>query len=373
MKKLILYFLLIPVYLLFVTCNDPIFYNISQEEELLDPIIEGSPTNFVMFNNYMYVASGQKLYKYKGTYSGHTDRGSWEDTSPTGKRIFALAVANNNMFALFDDAGRGVLRMFNGNNWSLFSEAAEHNIRSIHCINDVLFIGAGENNKSLYILYYDGNNLGRLTDTGSSLLNGAAYNSETNTYYLSTKDLLNTTDGAIYNASNLSDTAKTLISGIPFVGIINCNNNTIYAIDQNGKLYIVPGINEIASFANLGNYLATGALSIWEKDGKHLLLAGRKDIMNASITSGYTYGYLELEILPLNGSFNEPGKKTVSTVNNGENGKYAATIGKYPVNHIFQAPLIGNDKNQILFASTQKNGVWSYRQRGNDWHWNAEQ
>jgi len=368
MKKFILYFLLIPVFFLFVTCNDPIFYNISQEEELLDPKIQGSPTNFVMFNGNMYVASGQSLYKYNGTASGYTDRGSWEETNPAGRRIFALASVNNYLFALFEESGRGVLRTsINGKNWIVLPESAEHNIRSIHSINNMLFMGAGENINTLYILYYDGINLVKLADTGSNLLNGTAYNETT--YYLSAKDLVNTTGGAIYSCTSSFVYSGVLGSNIPFVGIINCDDN-VYAIDQNGKLYNVPGINVIA---DMGNYLATGALSIWENiDGQRLLLAGRKDIMSVSVSSGYTYGYLELE-LPLSGTFIEPGIKAVSTVNIGENGKYRSTIGKYPVNHIYQAPKIGRDEERLLFASTQKNGVWSYRQRGNDWHWNAEQ
>ena len=82
---------------------------------------------------------------------------------------------------------------------------------------------------------------------------------------------------------------------------------------------------------------------------------------------------MELEFEALSGTiignYTEPGINALSTVNTGDNEHYKSSIGKYPVNHIFQA----NDG--ILFASTQKNGVFSYRQRGrnNDWQWNAEE
>jgi len=374
MKKLILYIFLIHASFLFFTCRDPIFYNISQEEELLDPKIQGSPTNFVVFKGNMYVASGQYLYKYNGTAIGYTDRGSWEETSPVDGRIFGLAATNNSLYVLFEKSGKGILRVFDGKNWDDLEGSGTHNIRSIHSINEVLFMGAGAQIDSLYILYYDGTNFDYLMKDSEGvpisirykLLNGAAYNG---TYYLSTKDLFDTAGGGIYSFTNDLTYTGLLGNNIPFVGIINIDDSSICAIDQNGRLYGVPAINDIA---NMGNYLATGALSIWQNERGRLLLAGRKDIMSSSVTSGYTYGYLELDI-PFNGTgFTEPGIKDISTVNFGENGKYRSTIGKYPVNHIIQSP-IGSDGRSVLFASTQKNGVWSYRQRGNDWHWNAEQ
>jgi hypothetical protein len=363
MKKLILYIFLTSAFL-FVTCDDPVFYNISQEEKLLEPKIQGSPTNFAVLNGDMYVASGQYLYKYNGTDPAHSDRGLWKETLNPEGRIFEIAVANNYLYVLFEKSGKGVLRTFNGISWGELPESAEYNIRSIHSINDILFIGAGEKIDSLCILYYDydGNELRKIRDTGSNLLNGAAY--ADGTYYLSTKDLVYTASGDIYSSD--LNSASPLYYNKPFLGIINFNENTIYAIDQDGNLYnIFPNISKIT---DMGNYSATGALSIWtNENGQQLFLAGRKDIMSASITSGYTYGYLELH----GNSFSEPGLNSISTVNNGENGKYMSTIGKYPVNHIIQSPNINGQR--ILFASTQKNGVWSYRERSGGWHWNAEQ
>jgi hypothetical protein len=106
-----------------------------------------------------------------------------------------------------------------------------------------------------------------------------------------------------------------------------------------------------------------------------MLLAGRQDSLSYSFTYGYTYGYLELE-LDTNGiksgkNFIEPGKESVSTVNLGENERFQSTIGKNPVSYLFQVPP-AIDANMILFASTQKNGVWSYRDRDGLYQWNAE-
>jgi hypothetical protein len=363
MKKLFLFIFLIPAFFLFTACNDPIFYNISHEEKKLEPKIQGSPTNFAVFNGNMYVASGRQLYKYNGTYPGHSERGNWDEIQSPGGRIFELAAANNFLYVLFEEPEGGVLRTFNGISWGGLPESSVHNIRSIHSINDKLFTGAGEKIDSIYILYYDYDEkeFKKLQDTGGRLLNGAAY--ANGKYYLSTKDQNYAEGGGIYS-TDLIDTA-ILHNNIPFLGIINFNETTIYAIDQNGNLYnVIPNISKIT---DMGSYQATGSLSIWENGGQRLLLAGRKDKMNASVTSGYTYGYLEL----IGSRFDEPGKNSPSTVNNGENNKYNSTIGKYPISHMMQSPKAG--EYRILFASTQKEGVWSYRQRDTGWHWNAEQ
>lgn len=63
-------------------------------------------------------------------------------------------------------------------------------------------------------------------------------------------------------------------------------------------------------------------------------------------------------------SFREPGKTPPTTV--GDNERYISSLGKVPVNHIFQA------EDGVLFAATQKEGVWSYRKRDGVEMWNSE-
>jgi len=360
MKKLILFFFLTLAVLLFVTCNDPIFYIISLEEKILKPKIQGSPTNFVVFDGKMYVASGDSLYRYNGTDPGHNGRGLWDEIIPGG-RILSLAETSINLFILCEESGKNVIKkcLVGSTNWSNVNLGVD-NIQSIFSTNDQLFIGAGDFG-SFIILNADnnGNNSKELVDARRKILNGAAYNKSTGIYYLSTKDMRHEVDGSIYS-SDLTEAGTIAIrNDTPFVGIININSNSIAAIDNNGVLYSIPSLSEIAKF---DGHLATGALAIWENK---LLLAGRQNKLESSVNSGYTYGYLELEIGK--SEFREPGKNTPSTIIDGENGRYISTIGKCPVNHIFQAP------DGVLFASTQKNGVWSYRQREDVWHWNAEQ
>jgi len=56
---------------------------------------------------------------------------------------------------------------------------------------------------------------------------------------------------------------------------------------------------------------------------------------------------------------------------NGLTDRYTATIGKHPLNYMYQAS-DKIDDNMTFFASTQAAGLWSYRNRGGGWQWNAE-
>jgi hypothetical protein len=69
--------------------------------------------------------------------------------------------------------------------------------------------------------------------------------------------------------------------------------------------------------------------------------------------------------------YKRPGENNPTTVDNSDS--YDNSLGTIPINHIFQAP------DEILFASTQKNGVWSVRMRfvevrqKSERIWNAEE
>jgi len=167
-----------------------------------------------------------------------------------------------------------------------------------------------------------------------------------------------------------------------FIGIINLENSkkTLVSITRDCKLYTInaASASETASFDD--GRLATGALAVYRDKTTNkpiLLLAGRQDSLKYTTDSGYTYGYLEIEISDtgVKGSkFSEPGINNISSVfkdKDGGNAQYKSSIGKYPVNYIFHVPR-GTDTNMPLFASTQKNGVWSYRYVDGKWQWNAE-
>ena len=353
-------FVLAAVVLLSGGCNDPVFYDISKEEKVRESRIPGSPTRFAELNGYMYVASGNDLYRYKD--------GKWDTINLNYGKIASIAATNSKLYILCDISDTFSLR--ESTNGSDFSTIATDSIpmHSIFTANNTLFIGMGDVN-SQYIQYLDNNTLKKVVDTGKDYLCGAVYSGSN--YYFCVKDHVTTNGGGIYTTSNLS-TLATLVSGsngIPFVGIIILpTSNNVAAIDRDGKLYTVIGSG--VTFNKSMGRTASGVLAIWEDSGGNskLLLAGRQDMI-VSTTSGYTFGYMELEIdnsgIVSNASFVDPGINMLSTVK--DNALYNATLGKLPVNDIFQA------SDGVLFASTVTKGVWSYRVRDGRAQWNAEE
>jgi hypothetical protein len=352
----------------------------------------------------MYVASGNTIHKYKGR------NGPWNTTLRPGGRITHLAATGDYLYALCypNDTVKSVIKRYTNDildtgwdEWEIFENSLDENsyVRSIYGVNNIIFIGIEkdirEEKNSSEIYYINGNNIIELTgaklnseevdgkvEKRASVLNGVAYVNPN--YYLSTNgDTIFSTDLSVTNPITNGEIFRGEIS----MGIINLNvsTNTIAVISRKGELYIITGGTISKETYSLGkDFLATGALAIWEDQStppKRLLLAGRQNPPNYSTSSGYTYGYLELE-LDENGiigsDFEEPGGEGLTTtVDNYD--RYVSTIGKNPINHIFQAPTTvdppdpgANYPGMTLFASTQKNGVWSYRERNKDPQWNAE-
>jgi len=368
MKKSCFYFILALVIAL-SACNEPIFHTISVEPPKAEPRIDGSPTNFVVIGNAMFVASGKFIWKYES--------GSWTSYRQD-KLIRQLATANiviptitpaiPILFALCVD---GSVKFFTSSVIEAF-EITDDITNSIFAANDTLFL-SDEDDSIFYILSdFDGGDIlyGGSTPLKAEL-RGVAYDGSN--YYLCTKS-------GIYYVNTLASTQSTvsLITGsaIDFVGIIKLDN-TVVAITRDGKLYQVEtsGVTEVASF---GSRFSTGALAIWTDGTNKLLLAGRQDKLEYAIDSGSTYGYMELELdsTATNGikdgsDFVEPGTADLSTV--ADYDRYVSTLRKNPVNHIFQAPS-SVDTKMTLFASTQLKGVWSYRDHGDGKTiWNAEE
>ncbi|MCL2065995.1 MAG: hypothetical protein FWG99_00825 [Treponema sp.] len=390
--------LLALILFLFCACNEPVFYTISQEVAPIEPKIRGGPTNFTVWNNSLYVASGNKLHWYKeGVWGGAGIR------QPGGK-IIMLASTDNYLYALclrkHDSPGSVVVRRIGVGEalWTELTNVPGHNVmQSIYApdpsaAEPVLFIGAG-NNPPYTILSLNENTSGMeilVSDSGE--LSGAAWNGTD--FYLSTKS------NYVYGVPKtfFDDPSVGSINVFTgdvtrgFAGIINLPGNKIIAIDRGGNVYGIGagGIddNRIATLDGL----ASGALAIWEDPitREKILLAGRIGSLLYSAYSGYTYGYQELELdefsadgIKDGASFREPGRLSPSSVSDGGNERYKSSIGKNPVNHIFQTPEsvdpIRFDTNGArviggmrLFASTQKNGIWSYRVRDGTPQWNAE-
>jgi hypothetical protein len=358
------------------SCNDPIFYMVFQETPILKPFINGSPTNFVIFGNpdkAVYVASGKKIFVYNGKWS------EWINLSD---RIGALAATDSSLYALYleNDTNAKIKNITSGEILSF------QNVQSIHADGDVLFVSAiiYNNNTYSYKIYYrkDGDtNFSEIPfEEPNSWIAGAA--SDAHYYYLCV-------GSCIYCLDKSSIAPVDLVfkedSGDVFTGIVKINDDYCAAVSGNGKIYQINNgtISSVTDKFTDGRS-STGAIAVWYKENTatnpSLLLVGRKENYYTT-SSGYTNGYVEITLDPLTGKikkaqFTEPGKNTAPDPSSviGDDGyeRYVSLLGKQPVNHIIQTPSY-IDPNMRLFASTQQNGVWSYRDRGEGMRWNAEQ
>jgi len=347
----------------FGSCNDAIFYKITVEPPKLVPLIGGSPTNFVVYGVKLYVASGKQIYSYDGN--------SWS-SKEFGGRVGCLAATTGALYALYlyNDGGDGRIKNYDsGNDLSL------SNVQSIHASGDVLFACVRNDDNTTYKVYYKKESdpgFTEIPDTFSSILNGVASD---NTYYY-----LCVNEGIYYIKKSEINTASNLpVLGkdYRFVGIINLSIDYVAAISEKGDLYEISNavISDKKAGFNDGRY-STGALAIWYKDAKPcLLLAGRKEDYY-STTSGYSNGYVEIALDETTGKikdgavFNEPGKIAPTSIDSYD--RYTPSLGKKLINHIIQTPS-AIDANMIMFASTQQDGVWSYRDHGDGIAWNAHE
>ena len=107
--KTILYiFIFLPVLMMSaVSCSDDIYFKISKELPLIEPRIKGSPTNFVMFNGEMYVATGKNIFIYNETENKWTNKSlshNITQLAATSSRIYALCYVDKK-----DDVERKIL------------------------------------------------------------------------------------------------------------------------------------------------------------------------------------------------------------------------------------------------------------------------
>lgn len=390
------YLFLFALIFTFAACNDPVFYTISQEVAPKEPRIKGAPSNFAVYDSAMYAAAGSRLHRYKKNADG---RSVWDREKSPGGKIAQIASTGKtgNLYALCysDSSSNLVLKQFDSESVSwkeLGGKTGYDSIRYIYAAGNKLFIGAESSSSSFAVSYVDETAIDpqaaikalKLVAEEDKIVTGeiigAAFDGAE--YYICTKD-------GIYRTADPSVGAEPIATSVSnFTGILSLEigspTSTIVVIRRSGNLHYLTetGIsNSIATISSNSRFQSTGALAIWrdsksEDDTPKLLLAGRQDMLEYTITSGYTYGYMELELdsngIKADARFREPGQNSVSSITDGDNGRYKSTIGTRPVNHIFQAPK-EIDANMTLFASTQKDGVWSYRQRSSGLQWNAEE
>ena len=342
-----------------MSCNDPVFYTIYKEPPKIDPLVKGSPTNFVGFDGYMYVASGKTLYWYID--------GQWAYNNPVDYRIIQLAATPSYIYLLCNSDNDESLEskiFYKGTSgdWtelSGFGDYKKH--KTIYTADDILYIGTQHKDKD--ITYEVLRCSGAVVEqtpyiTETSILYGAAYSGTTT--FICTKK-------TVY-----ADTAA--IGTGDYVGIIKLHDGTAAVLAYSGELFTADGTSLTSVVPKFSDERrATGAIAVWKEDinaasGNSRLLVGRGDI-SYSTSSGYIHGYVELQLSDAGGiegtSYDDPGG-TNSSIRDYQS--YASSLGVNPINSIFQAP------NGILFAATQKNGVFSYKHRndGTGEAWNAE-
>jgi len=358
--------LLVSALFALAACSDPIFYSISQEVAPIEPLIPGGPTNFAEYKNYLYVASGYTLYRYQ--------EGKWESETKwqPGGRINSLAAAGSYMYALCGETNLGIKR-FDGTNWDNVKNTTGSDVQYMYAAGSYVFFGAGTGSGDSFTGYYidtDGTSIKSISISPevNFKLCGAAYAGTT--YYLCIRE-----GGGIYTSTSVSSSFSQIsgTASINFAGIIKLSNSSIVAISREGTLYTVSS-SEIKGIASIPDY-STYALAIWQdpsdpdNQDKRLLLAAK-----GNIGSAYSNGYVELELdsngIKSGASFKKPGSSSPSSIVDGQEGHYDSSIGRLVINYMYQAPK-SVDSGMRLFASTQKDGVWSYRNRGT-YQWNAE-
>ena len=433
-----LYPLLALIILFSAACNqDPIFHTIFQDVKPRDPRVPGTPTTMVVFERMheypagvttrvpvVYVASGKKLYWYvrpdppnnQAAPEKWWNREKGKIEQPGGI-IIDLAATDNYLYVLYRNSLKRIA--WNSNTWETIQADAgdkdaisKTNFNTIFSSNNRIFIGALSTEKKseaipCSILYVTDTAGIKILKSNTHLLEGVAFNGTS--YFLCTNNLY-TTGGSLIKINDTGFPASALEefddANKAFKGIIslendeNNTNHAILAMDRAGTLYTIDSEAKTLTSGKTLSGSFTGALALWRDPASTdwdtndlsklprplLLLAGYKENLSDSTSTGYSNGYREYDLqwkpdgtLEISDNdFHEPGKTDVNgitTVHNFE--RYLNKIGKNPIKSMFQIPKI-IDADMILFASTVNTGLWSYRERVEEnkekvFQWNAEE
>jgi hypothetical protein len=399
-------FLLIGSLFFSVSCTQsPIFFSISQEVPLREPLIKGTPTNIVEWydgvNNGVYVANFSSLYRYQKPSEGEAP--VWESIGdlPEGQ-IWGLAATNDFLYLL---TSSGLWKTENtgdtGLSWQTVGNASSDypSIQKIYGNSNRLFAGTytgspGSDGND-YAICYDNNGTLQVLKRGVHILSGAAFDGTT--HYIATEG-----SGifAIPNSpipTELGDPVEGS-GGYNIKGIIYCGTDVV-AVNRNGNIIVVENTENkemTVRETTIGHY-TRNALALWRlppvpgdtsiptddpadyPDNKHpkLLLVGIQGSLT-STTQTYTNGYREIVLDEASGALpadpvtvHIPGDGSPTSIGSYE--KYISSLGQYPINYLFQVPY-KIDKNMPIFASLHgENGLWSYRDHGDgEVVWNAE-
>jgi hypothetical protein len=357
---------------------------------------------------YLYVANRFTLYRYGEPVGGGDPVWDSSFIQPGGE-IRGVAATKDDLFVL---TGEGLkLYVDDDTQWDDVSvdlndaDAKKYaKLQTIYADGTRLFAGSGTGaldakDDDYAILYWDGANNLKFLKGDVHLLSGAVSSGATH--------FLSTLGSGIFTVSESgsppvltistdplsnSDPGKTGDTKRTVVGIICLENTveTVVAVDRGGEILEI--VNSSTGFkftprgTKTGNY-TTGALALWrtpspsppdpDLEPPKLLLVGIQGTLT-STTQSYTNGYREIDLndpsggLPGDLSIHVPGTGGFA-VSISSSDKYTSSLGKIPINYLFQVPS-KIDPAMPIFASTVNEGLWSYRdhEKNRDEHWNAE-
>jgi len=378
-KKLMLFFMILA--LILVSCGqDSIFYDISNEPEPKDPLIAGSPTNIIVLKNRIYTGTrmSNKIYYY-ATNDGAL---SWKSITLPAGYLGELATDGEDLYVLIfhnrDPLKSSMVRRYkiNTNIWDMSYTVNGYSIQTIFGAGNKIFAGGqyqgNRQNYAILFLEQESNSL-TVIKYGTSLLMGATQNAAGTIFLATAGSGLFTYNESSYDTTPVRGTDKANLNGI-----INVGTYTV-AVSADGTIYTDTYASGRFRTANVGlNF--TGAMSVWlDKNNQWkptLLLMGIRG------GNSLTHGYREMVLDNGKPTFNlkSPGDSSPTSVVN--KAKYAASIGTHPVEFIMQIPDANSggplsyrnfsgdpDWEPPIFASTARNGLWSYRKG----EWNAEE
>ncbi|MDR2144767.1 MAG: hypothetical protein LBP29_10405 [Treponema sp.] len=360
--------------LLFTACTqEPLFWYVSQEYPPIEPLIGGAPTQIVdttgVPNNTLYVANRNSLWEYK---HGVTNRWNQAGKPPGAEYIKAIAATTTpSMLYLLSE--NGDIYKFDGANWN--SPVRIPGAQQVFGANDKLFAGNGQN-----VYVYNGSGFDAIGGIGADipggLLLGAA--KAGSDYYICTAQINGDENTGIFRwdgGSTVTKVYSSSVKGIIAVGtppetVVAVTGGTIVYQDSKTSFTTNPGsISPGVSF--------TGGMAAWEHGGDTKILLGLQDGSGT-----FRYGYRELD-LDSGGNVVPPYifvpgttiNRTPATTSIDSGSRETSAIGKHPVTSLYaiKGSSSGDGAGRpIIFASTLRNGVWSYRTRRGVPQWNGE-
>ncbi len=384
-RKLLPFLLIIMMILTAFSCKQSsIFFNISTENPPKDPKIPGTPSTIVaaklsadmglLGNGKLYVTTVKTVWSYDGN--------AWNKMAhqpDAGGNIVNIASTGGALFIQTAAPDYELWKTEDGAYWVKIPNSGRK-LQGIYAAGGELFaaerVSGDVKDPDHAVLWYDGTRLVSLKTIGGSkgLLTGAVHAGSY--YYFSTLGGIYALDdssieGGALNSVELlpGTTGKGNITGL----IADKTGTNLLAVTSDGEILTAEVNGTSTSFTENGySGMFNGALNIAETGtGKYVLMIGYERGGNVN------YGYREVR-LNNDGSFPDsisisiqvPGGFVDSTISysNKSKSEYESSLGKEIVRSIIQTPQ-EIDLNKTLFASTNGEGLWSYR----NGEWNAEE